>query len=533
MPPSQAVPRWCLALVALLGVILYVPTLNGGFLGDDFAYIARFYDYPWSSWPNLFLREWSEGLWGFQLLELRPTTALSFMIDARLYAGHPLGYRITNLALLLGSACLLMAIAWRASRGKTFAALAAGLLFVLHPIAVEPTTWITGRVDGLAALLALSFWLSADLWVEKGARSHLLVALFCLGAGIFGKEFCLLVPLLLVAWWLLIDQPKDKKGWQRRVLLVVGVVIVIGTYALCRQIAFANRATSTPAGWNDVEAWGRQVSYLGWLSGIFPALQVRECPVFLSLSYAKHLWICGLSCFAILLFWAAWRKRETLSRALFFTYFWYLGNTVTLLAVGYFSPRHLYFSSTGIALGAALLLAGIKQRWLQNTLLVACLILLGIGHYRTQAEWRTAGRQSAATMAAMRDGIAKTGDITPKTVLIVEISEVYQGAWLWSWAAPFPAAKPFLPISFAPNRVFTRTAVYYRPDQWSKDLKLTEALATADSALVVRLRPDGSTHYRRASASDLKQLLTSRVDLAAASLSIEQYFGVLDALLPP
>src|SRR4051812_35774851 len=96
-PVSRLAPRGLGPLVVALTFLAFLPTFGGGFIADDFVYIARFREFPWTSWPRLFTHEWSEGIWGQPLRELRPITALSFMSDARLFAGHALGYRLTNL----------------------------------------------------------------------------------------------------------------------------------------------------------------------------------------------------------------------------------------------------------------------------------------------------------------------------------------------------------------------------------------------------------------------------------------------------
>lgn len=52
-------------------------TLDSYFIAGDFAYFGRFHNYSLTAWPELFVREWSAGIWGRTLPELRPLTALS------------------------------------------------------------------------------------------------------------------------------------------------------------------------------------------------------------------------------------------------------------------------------------------------------------------------------------------------------------------------------------------------------------------------------------------------------------------------
>src|SRR4051812_44513952 len=96
--------RWWLQPgTIIVGVALVVSfaafgwSLGGYFLADDFGYVGKFHNYPFAKWPRLFVNDWSEGFWGFQLRELRPMTALTLMLDGRLWGGDAFGYRLTNL----------------------------------------------------------------------------------------------------------------------------------------------------------------------------------------------------------------------------------------------------------------------------------------------------------------------------------------------------------------------------------------------------------------------------------------------------
>ena len=101
-------PSWLAGVVLVMTALVFLPTLSGGFLGDDFVYIARFHALAWSEWPALFFRDWSGGVWGSPLHELRPFAALSFMSDARLFGDYAPGYRLTNLLLHLVATFLLV-----------------------------------------------------------------------------------------------------------------------------------------------------------------------------------------------------------------------------------------------------------------------------------------------------------------------------------------------------------------------------------------------------------------------------------------
>src|SRR4051812_39606288 len=158
-PPAHS-SNWrhlLLAFVLILAATLRASwsTLDRYFIGDDFGYVGRFYHLSFREWPALFFHDWSGGMWGYTLPELRPFAALSFLIDAHLWGVNPLGYHLTNLALDTGCACLVALIVWRLHATALWIGASAAVLFAWHPAHAEPVAWITGRVDLLGTLAYL------------------------------------------------------------------------------------------------------------------------------------------------------------------------------------------------------------------------------------------------------------------------------------------------------------------------------------------------------------------------------------------
>jgi hypothetical protein len=90
-PENEAVPRlgrvgdvltW--AVIGLVAFWAAWPTIGRGFIGDDFAYVARFAGLEAAELPALFVNDWSGGMWGANTYELRPVAALTFWLDAKL-----------------------------------------------------------------------------------------------------------------------------------------------------------------------------------------------------------------------------------------------------------------------------------------------------------------------------------------------------------------------------------------------------------------------------------------------------------------
>jgi len=81
---------------------------------------------------------------------VRPVLYATFIIDRSLYGLHPAGYHLLNLLLHLGSGLLLYRILTSVLSDKVVTIpLWTVLLFLIHPIATETVTYISGRASGL------------------------------------------------------------------------------------------------------------------------------------------------------------------------------------------------------------------------------------------------------------------------------------------------------------------------------------------------------------------------------------------------
>ncbi|HEX9418402.1 MAG TPA: hypothetical protein VGA81_05065, partial [Methylomirabilota bacterium] len=116
-----------------------------------------------------------------------PLTWVSFGLDYLVWGMDPFGYHLTNLALHAANAALFFLVAVRLLAlaspalavdrlGLRVAALAAALLFSVHPLRVESVAWATERRDVLCGffylLAALSYLRAANYLLVKDARAR-------------------------------------------------------------------------------------------------------------------------------------------------------------------------------------------------------------------------------------------------------------------------------------------------------------------------------------------------------------------------
>jgi tetratricopeptide (TPR) repeat protein len=189
------------AAIVLAGFAVYWPALRGGWIWDDAAEVVE----------NPVLRD-PAGAWKAWIA---PTTQDYFplkttvqWVEWRLFGLDPLGYHLTSVGLHLLSALLFWRLLVRlrpdreASNRPGFEWLG-GLLFAVHPLAVESVAW-TAELKNALSLPLLLLAMLATLDHERTGRrgSHWLSFLWFVLA-MLAKSSVVMFPfvILLHAWW--------------------------------------------------------------------------------------------------------------------------------------------------------------------------------------------------------------------------------------------------------------------------------------------------------------------------------------------
>lgn len=190
--PSAFVP-----ILFTVTVINYLSAFYGDFQYDDSLTILK---NPHLDSFNAFI--------GHLDHMVRPVLYATFLIDRSLYGLNPAGYHLLNLLLHLGCGLLLYRILTSAlSDEAATIPLWTTLLFLIHPIATETVTYISGRASGLMTffyLLALYLYSQASRQSNGGRRLYLSGALASFLLAIGSKETAVTFPLVLLLWdWLI------------------------------------------------------------------------------------------------------------------------------------------------------------------------------------------------------------------------------------------------------------------------------------------------------------------------------------------
>lgn len=178
------------ALVAMLAVLLFVPSISGGFVWDDHLLIEEDTRIRTSgglvhSLVRPFLAD-SEHLDGYGYW--RPAVTLSYGLQWWTSGADPLPYHVFN--VLAHAAVVVLVYLLAASLGLSRSArFAAVLAFAVMPSHAESVAWIAGRTDLLAGLgVLLALWLD-----RRDARIGTAMA-FTLA--LCSKELSVMTPLV-------------------------------------------------------------------------------------------------------------------------------------------------------------------------------------------------------------------------------------------------------------------------------------------------------------------------------------------------
>ena len=193
-------------LLQVLGIVavgwwIYVPVLHGGWLWDDDSLVTQ----------NSLVHD-PAGLWKIwftprRMIDFQPIKFTVAWVQWHLWNNDPFGYHVTNILLHLISALLV----WRLFRklGLRLAWLG-GLIFAIHPVAVESVAWIAELKNTLSLPLFLSAMCSWIDYEQGKRRKDYFLSLGFFLAAMLCKTSMAMFPavILLYAWW-----KRKRIGW--------------------------------------------------------------------------------------------------------------------------------------------------------------------------------------------------------------------------------------------------------------------------------------------------------------------------------
>lgn len=393
----EVLDRWLPAALAATVLVVYLPSLPGGYLNWDDPWLIE--NNPLLNHPTFssLVAIWSDFSVRTRLAlgaEYLPVRDTSLWLESALFGLHPQALRITNLGLYVAAISLVRLTLLRIIPHRGAAELASWW-FALHPVHVESVAWLAGRKDVLSLL-----FVGAALWVHaRGTPRPRAVVPALLLVSHLSKSLTVVAAGLLLAQDLLLRRRPDARLYAA-CLAVAGAVLAIDV-----EVGRSVSMVGEPAGGSRLAAlitmgpvWTRYLGLLVWPPGLS---LVQDVAIRTSWDPPSVLG------YAIVLFWASagiflWRRRS--EPLLLASWLWFF---VPLLPVSQvlfplqnrMADRYLLFS----VLAPALLFALATRRWPRPATIIVTLSITALVPF------------TAARAALFADSASVFADATLKT----------------------------------------------------------------------------------------------------------------------
>lgn len=416
-PRRAARLRWLLfaLFTAALGVLLFHPVGGFGFLNwDDDLYLEN---NPW-------LREglsprgigWAfrANFTGFSKFAeyWSPVTLLTRLGDAQFFGIHAGAMHITSAVIHTLNAFLLGA-ALHALTKTFWRPVVVAVLFLVHPLNMEPAAWLSARKDLVAATFLFLTLIAYARYARKSSRGNYGLLLAAFAGALMSKPMAVSIPVLLVIldWWPL-GRWAEAQGGRAKVMKLIAEKIPLCILAgLAALLAVFSQV--------DVGAMGGTVAY-PWSARVTNALYalatyVRRTfwPDDLALFYphtnGQLPWLTVIACLATI---AAITIAAVLlarrHRFLIAGWLWFLSGIAPVLGlvqIGQQAMADRYFYTPGIGLLIAAVWGAHAMPWVQwrglgvRLLPVAAAAALALVASRQLATWRDSGTAFSHALA--------------------------------------------------------------------------------------------------------------------------------------
>lgn len=320
-------------LLFLAAVVTYIPAMGAGFVWDDELEVVG--NQILQS-PDQLAEVWLRG----DTADYYPLKSTVQWVGWRLWGANPVGYHLVNLGLHGLGAVLL----WRwLRRIRVPGAWLAGLVFAVHPVAVESVAWISELKNTLSLVFFLLTLLAFARFESRPSGRHYAVALVAYAAALLSKTSVVPLPLVLLvaAFW---QRGSITRGDVRRAAPFFGLAAVFALLTVLLQYHRAigpDLLASTPPG-----GWASRLATAGLALGFY--LFHAVAPVGLIMIYPQwHLrspvpwnyapWLGFAAIFAI-----CWRNRAILGRGPICALAYFVAMLLPVL--GFFKMSYMWHS---------------------------------------------------------------------------------------------------------------------------------------------------------------------------------------------
>ena len=217
---------------------LYGVTVYYGFVWDDFTYVVRNYRIRGLDWIHI------QEVWTNTFLGHYAPVQHTFLAVVYFFSGlDPIGYHLGQLLVHAGCVCLLYCILEKMESPRV--ALAATLLFAVHPANIETVAWISETKSTLAFLFfLLSFWFFMRLRERERWQDGVLSGLFLI-LSVLAKINTVVAPAIFLAYDYRQGTPLPKFKWRS----LAAFVLISGVFTGIHLTAFHGTPSTLASGY--------------------------------------------------------------------------------------------------------------------------------------------------------------------------------------------------------------------------------------------------------------------------------------------
>lgn len=317
-----------------------------------------------------------------------PLTIISFQLNWLMGAGSTVPFHITNI-LLQGINGVLVGIIFSRWTKSQSLALAAAMLFAVHPLHTEAVVWAAGRKDLLCTALFLLSYLSFRQWNSRHSYLMLVGSLLLFVLALLSKVLAATLPVILLLDMMLLQKRKSAKSMAAMLLPFVAAsaaLLYVATFGKERILASSSL-------WDTIVMAQKSSAFYLWkllvpvgLTVIYPFQGT------ISLAAPEFFLPALLNIALIAIAIWQWRKRPLISFGILFyfvtlspTFFNFHKGELLFFAV----DRYAYIPSIGFLL-AVIVTATELCQWLQLSTVIPkvflgiiVLIFTGLSMYQT------------------------------------------------------------------------------------------------------------------------------------------------------
>lgn len=481
-----------LIFFAVLVFAFYAPTLGNGFVYDDHQQIEQNeYLQSLQYLPKIITGCTWEGAFGScserGIAYYRPMQSLAYLVAFQ-FSSHAFIFHLFNVFYFLIATFLVFLLARELSK-NTLCAFFAGLIFLVHPLNSEAINWISSTPELLFAVfvLAAALFYCRDRAVPLAPnfsglflRKTFLLSLFFYFLAILAKEPAALLPVLFVAFDLLIFKISLQRLWKWREVQRYGAYAAM--FFLYMALRFAALGGIAPqGGFYESFSVGERIYAFFTLLAQYSEKFLYPLPLLFYYTFeqksdfASMVFLAALAVVAA--FFAiggiAWRHGKALVAIGFLWMFVFLLPVLVFLEnlnEAIFAERYVFVPAIGLAFAASWALARAWQAHPKAPFVVGgILCVLGIASFaiaqERNAQWKDDETLYLATLA-----------VNERSYPIRFNWAVY----LRNEKNDFEAAKKEFETILAQNPTWRdNSLVYLHLGDWARDVEKNEEHAIA------------------------------------------------------